>query len=69
MSSLKNRFYTAIPADPAKISWSRLENKGMYLLDPDSANGYSMFGVVLIVAPFLMLQFLWNKQSSAQSSC
>ena len=61
LSSLKNRFYTAIPAIRQGIM-SRLRNKGMYLLDPDSANGYSVFGIVLIVAPFLMLQFLWNKQ-------
>jgi uncharacterized membrane protein YgcG len=60
LSSLKNRFYTAIPAIRQDIM-SRLRKKGMYLLDPDSANAYSVFGIVLIVAPFLMLQFLWNK--------
>jgi uncharacterized membrane protein YgcG len=61
LSSLKNRFYTAIPAIRQDIK-SQLRKKGMYLLDPDSANGYSLFGAVLIVAPFLMLQFLWNKE-------
>jgi len=60
LSSLKNRFYTAIPAIRQDIK-SALKIKGMYLLDPDSANGYSVFVIVLIVAPFLMLQFLWNK--------
>jgi uncharacterized membrane protein len=61
LSSLKNRFYTAIPAIRQDIK-SQLRKKGMYLLDPDSANGYSLFGAVLIVVPFLMLQFLWNKE-------
>ncbi|MGC1434869.1 MAG: DUF2207 domain-containing protein [Terriglobales bacterium] len=60
LSSLKNRFYKAIPAIQQDIK-SALKIKGMYLLDPDSANAYSVFGIVLIVAPFLMLQFLWNK--------
>ena len=60
LSSLKNRFYTAIPAIRQDIK-SALKIKGMYLLDPDSANGYSLFGVVIIVAPFLMMQFLWHK--------
>ena len=61
LSSLKNRFYTAIPAIRQDIM-SRLRKKGMYLLDPESANGYSLFGVVVSVLPFLMLQFLWNKE-------
>jgi uncharacterized membrane protein YgcG len=61
LSSLKNRFYTAIPPIRQDIM-ARLRKKGMYLLDPESANGYSLFGIVLIVVPFLMLQFLWNKQ-------
>jgi uncharacterized membrane protein YgcG len=60
LSSLKNRFYTAIPAIRQDIK-SQLRNKGMYLLDPDSANGYSLAGILVIVAPFLMLQFVWNK--------
>ena len=60
LSSLKNRFYRAIPAIQQDIK-SALKIKGMYLLDPDSANAYSVFGIVLIVAPFLMLQFLWHK--------
>jgi uncharacterized membrane protein YgcG len=60
LSSLKNRFYKAIPAIQQDIK-SALKIKGMYLLDPDSANAYSVFGIVLIVAPFLMLQFLFDK--------
>jgi uncharacterized membrane protein len=60
LSSLKNRFYTAIPVIQQDIK-AALKTKGMYLLDPDSANGYSIAAIVVIVAPFLMLQFLWNK--------
>jgi hypothetical protein len=60
LSSLKNRFYTAIPVIRQDIK-SALKRKGMYLLDPDSANGYSIAGIVVIAAPFLMMQFLWNK--------
>jgi hypothetical protein len=60
LSSLKNRFYTAIPRIRQDIK-SALKIKGMYLLDPDSANAYNIGGIAVIVAPFLMLQFLWNK--------
>ena len=34
----------------------------MYLLDPDSANGYSIGAALLIVAPFLIVQFTGYKQ-------
>jgi uncharacterized membrane protein len=60
LSSLKNRFYTAIPVIKQDIM-AALKNKGMYLVDPDSANGYSFVGILVIAAPFLMLQFLWHK--------
>jgi len=60
LSSLKNRFYTAIPVIRQDIM-AELKIKGMYLLDPESANGYSFVGILIIVAPFLMLQFLWHK--------
>jgi uncharacterized membrane protein YgcG len=60
LSSLKNRFYTAVPVIQQDIK-AALKTKGMYLLDPDSANGYSIAGLLIIAAPFLMLQFLWNK--------
>jgi uncharacterized membrane protein YgcG len=59
LSSLKNRFYTAIPVIKQDVM-AALKNKGMYLVDPDSANGYSFVAILFIVAPFLMLQFLWN---------
>ncbi|MGO9125413.1 MAG: DUF2207 domain-containing protein [Terriglobales bacterium] len=60
LSSLKNRFYTAIPVIKQDIM-AQLRQKGMYLVDPDSANGYSVVGILVMVAPFLMLQFLWHK--------
>ena len=56
LSSLKNRFYTTIPVMRQYIM-SQLKQKGMYLLDPESANGYSILGVLLSAAPFLILQF------------
>jgi len=60
LSDLRNRFYTAIPVIRQDIM-AELKTKGMYLLDPESANGYSFVGILIIVAPFLMLQFLWHK--------
>ena len=60
LSSLKNRFYTAIPLIRQDIK-SALRNKGMYLLDPDSANGYSIGAALMIVAPFLIAQFTGYK--------
>jgi uncharacterized membrane protein len=56
LSSLKNRFYTTIPVIQQDIK-AALKNKGMYLLDPDSANAYSIGAALLIVAPFLIVQF------------
>ncbi len=61
LSSLKNRFYTAIPIIQQDIK-AALKNKGIYLLDPDAANGYSVAAALLIVAPFLLLQFTGYKQ-------
>jgi uncharacterized membrane protein len=57
LSSLKNRFYTAIPIIKEDIK-SALRNKGMYLLDPDSANGYSVGAAVLIALSFIAAPFL-----------
>jgi uncharacterized membrane protein len=45
LSSLKNRFYTAIPVIREDIM-SALKRNGMYLLDPASANGYSIAAAV-----------------------
>jgi hypothetical protein len=61
LSSLKNRFYTAIPVIQQDIK-SALRNKGMYLLDPDSANAYSIGAAFVILAPFLMAQFTGYKE-------
>jgi Predicted membrane protein (DUF2207) len=57
LSSLKNRFYTAVPVIRQDIM-AALKRKGIYLLDPESANGYSIGAAVLILAPFAILQFL-----------
>lgn len=56
LSSLKNHFYTAIPVIREDIM-SALRRKGMYLLDPGSANGYSLGAIVAILAPFVIMQF------------
>jgi uncharacterized membrane protein YgcG len=60
LSSLKNHFYTALPAIRQNIK-SALKKKGMYSLDPDSANAYSIGGAIVSVAPFALLQFLGIK--------
>jgi hypothetical protein len=57
LSSLKNRFYTSVPVIRQDIM-AALKRKGIYLLDPDSANGYSVGAAVAIVAPFGILQYL-----------
>src|SRR5215470_344366 len=49
LSSLKNQFYTALPIIRQDIM-SGLRNKGMYLLDPESANAYSIGGAIVSVA-------------------
>ena len=56
LSSLKNRFYTAIPVVREDIM-ATLKRKGVYLLDPESANGYSIMAAIVVVTPFLILQF------------
>jgi hypothetical protein len=57
LSSLKNRFYTSVPVIRQDIM-AALKTKGIYLLDPDSANGYSIGMAVAIVVPFGILQYL-----------
>jgi uncharacterized membrane protein len=56
LSSLKNRFYSAVPVIRQDIM-AGLKNKGLYLLDPDSANGYSVVAAIGILIPFAILQF------------
>ena len=57
LSSLKNRFYTAVPVIRQDIMAS-LKTKGIYLLDPDSANGYSIVAAIAILIPFGIFQYL-----------
>jgi uncharacterized membrane protein YgcG len=57
LSSLKNRFYTAVPIIRQDIM-SALRNKGIYLLDPESANAYSIVAAIAILIPFAVLQYV-----------
>ena len=60
LSSLKNRFYTTIPIIRTDVM-SALKKKGMYLVDPDSANGYSIGAIFAILLPFGLMQFFGYK--------
>jgi uncharacterized membrane protein len=57
LSSLRNQFYTAIPAIKDGILRA-LKNKNVYSVDPNQANAYRVLGVVLIAAPFVLMQWL-----------
>ncbi len=57
LSSLRNRFYTAVPVIRTDIM-SALKRKGIYTLDPDSANGYSLLAAIGILAVPGALQLL-----------
>ena len=57
LSALRNRFYTAIPVIREDIM-SALKRKGMYMLDPGSANGYSIAAAVAIVVVLAAMQYL-----------
>ena len=56
LSDLKNRFYTSVPIIRADIM-SALKTKGIYLLDPESANGYSVGAAVGIAMLFGVLLY------------
>lgn len=56
LSSLKNRFYTAVPVIRQDIM-AALKRKGIYLLDPESANGYSVGAAIVILASFGIIQY------------
>jgi hypothetical protein len=56
LSSLKNRFYTAVPVIRTDIM-SALKQKGIYALDPESANGYSVGAAFCILVPFAIFQY------------
>jgi Predicted membrane protein (DUF2207) len=57
LSSLRNRFYTAVPVVRADIM-SALKQKGIYRLDPESANGYSAGAAFCIVLLFAIFQYM-----------
>jgi hypothetical protein len=57
LSSLKNRFYKAVPVVRTDIM-SALKQKGIYTLDPESADGYSVGAGMCIIAPFVVLQWM-----------
>ena len=57
LSSLKNRFYTAVPVIREDIM-SALKTKGIYLLDPESANGYNVVAAIAILIPFAIFQYM-----------
>jgi uncharacterized membrane protein len=55
LSSLKNRFYIALPSIRQEIMDS-LKSKDLYSTDPESAKGLALVGVLVIALPFLWLQ-------------
>jgi uncharacterized membrane protein len=55
LSSLKNRFYVALPSIRQEIM-DLLKSKELYSTDPESAKGLAMVGVLVIALPFLWLQ-------------
>jgi uncharacterized membrane protein YgcG len=57
LSDLKNRFYTVIPVVRQDIMAS-LKNKGIYTLDPESANGYSIVAGIVIAILVIAVQIL-----------
>jgi len=57
LSSLRNRFYTAVPVVRADIM-SALKQKGIYRLDPESANGYGAGAAFCILLPFAIFQYM-----------
>jgi uncharacterized membrane protein len=57
LSDLKNRFYTVIPIVREDIM-SSLKSKGIYTLDPESANGYSIVAGVAIAILVVAVQIM-----------
>lgn len=56
LSSLKYQFYKVLPMIKHDIM-AALDEKGMYGLDPDDAAKYSILAVLVIAAPFVLLQW------------
>ena len=57
LSSLRNHFYTVLPAIKRGVLGA-LKSKGMYTVDPDSAHGYLALGALLVALPYVALQVL-----------
>jgi uncharacterized membrane protein len=57
LSDLKNRFYTVIPIVREDIM-AALKSKGIYTLDPESANGYSIAAGVAIAILVVAVQVM-----------
>ncbi len=57
LSSLKNRFYTVIPIVRQDIM-SALKDKGIYTLDPESANAYSIVAAAVIALLVVGIQVM-----------
>ncbi len=57
LSDLKNRFYTVIPIVREDIM-SSLKSKGIYTLDPESANGYSIAAGIAIAILVIGVQVM-----------
>ncbi|HEY2915149.1 MAG TPA: DUF2207 domain-containing protein, partial [Candidatus Angelobacter sp.] len=55
LSSLRNHFYTVLPAIKRGVLGA-LKSKGMYTLDPTSASGYQGLGLILVLLPYFALQ-------------
>jgi uncharacterized membrane protein len=55
LSSLRNHFYTVLPAIKRGVMGA-LKTKGMYTLDPTSASSYQGLGLVLVILPYFALQ-------------
>ena len=55
LSSLKNRFYVALPTIRQEIMGA-LKAKNIYSVDPETAHGLALVGVLVIALPVLWLQ-------------
>ena len=57
VSELRNHFYTVLPLMKSEIMGA-LKSKGMYAVDPDSAAGLWVLGVLAVALPFVAAQVL-----------
>ena len=56
ISSLRNRFYTAIPTIKDNIL-AELKDKDVYRVDPAQANSWRVFGIAIIAAGVIVVQW------------